>query len=83
MITTSAENRIMSIRDEMNEVRIYEEEQAETVNDAVETAGNDTAELTVELPTPKRRTFLTAVGKWILKTGRKLCCCGGGGRNRN
>ncbi|KAE9531942.1 hypothetical protein AGLY_010144 [Aphis glycines] len=83
MITTSAENRMISFRDEMNEVIIYEEEQSETVNDAVETAGNDTAELTVEVTTPKRRTFLTTIGKWILKAGRKLCCCGGGGGGRN
>lgn len=82
IITTSDENRMVSIRDEMNEVRIFEE-QVETVNDAVEAAGNDTAELTVEPPTPKRRTFLTALRRWILKAGRKLCCCSGGGSSRN
>jgi len=59
-LTTSDENQMLLIRDEINEVcTIYEEEEAETVNCAVEAAGNDKAELTAEPPKPKRRSFLS------------------------
>jgi len=70
MITTSDEN----IMEEVNEINIYEEEATET--------GNDAAEIVAEPLTPKRRSFLSALGRRILSFGRKQCCCGGGTRNR-
>lgn len=53
----------------------------ELVSDAVEELVSEAVEKTE--PKPKRRGFLSAMMRRILRAGRSLCCCcGGGGRKR-
>lgn len=76
------DDQILPFDEEQNMVSLPKEEEIKITMINIDVSECiDEIEEAAKLPSLKRRSFLSALGRRVLSAGRKLFCCGGTGRD--